>query len=86
MKVVISGTRRFNFVAECDVYGATTLQQATNVVMDMSIYDMSEFITQMDDDREGYMSIEVVQEEGNPEHFIVIDENGDFIEEAPLED
>lgn len=85
MKVVVSGTRRFNFIAEIEL-DSESLQDAADAVMDMSIYDMSEFITQMDDDREGYMSIEVIQDGESPDHFIVIDENGDFIEEAPLED
>lgn len=86
MKVVVSGTRRFNFIAEIEL-DSESLDDAANAVMDMSIYDMEEFITQMDDDREGYMSVEVVQEYGNPDHFIVIDENGDFIEEGlPYED
>lgn len=86
MKVVISGTRRYDFEAEMDL-PVESLRDATDIVMGMSIYDLSKHVVYMDDFSNGYMSVEIVQDDENPDHFIVIDENGDFIEEGcPHED
>lgn len=86
MKVVVSGTRRYDFVAEIDL-PAGSLHDAADIIMNMSIHDIGKYVTYMDDFREGYMSIEVVQEVDNPDHFIVVDEDGDFVEEGcPRED
>lgn len=86
MKVVVSGTRRYDFVAEIDL-PVESLHDAADTVMGMSIHDIGKYVTYMDDFREGYMTVEVVQEDGNPDHFIIVDEDGDFIEEGrPRED
>lgn len=86
MKVVISGTRRYDFEAEINL-PVESLHDAADIVMGMSIYDLGKYVTYMDDFREGYMTVEVVQEDGNPDHFIVVDEDGDFFEEGcPRED